>query len=119
MRCPFNESSILFAGLVVPLFFFAAASWATSPAVAADQGTRVKHGESIFQQRCIVCHSKQPGDTMPFGPPNLNGIFHGPSHLTTQQATAIIVNGKANMPAWGKILTRSDISDVIAYLRTK
>lgn len=96
---------------------------ATVPAFAArpsqQLSARAKHGEEIFQQRCVVCHNKQPGDTTPFGPPNLNGIFRGPSALTTKQASTIITEGKGTMPAWGKILTPTDIEDVIAYLKTR
>jgi len=96
---------------------------ATSPAFAAKPSqqlsARAKHGEEIFQQRCVVCHNKQPGDTTPFGPPNLNGIFRGPSAITTKQASTIITDGKGTMPAWGKILTPTDIEDVIAYLKTR
>jgi len=91
----------------------------SSTAAANAVSGRARHGEEIFKQRCIACHNKQPGDTSPFGPPNLNGIFRGPSPITTKQATTIIVNGKGTMPGWGSVLSKADISDVIAYLRTK
>lgn len=87
---------------------------------AADTLTgRAKQGQAIFQQRCVSCHNKQPGDTSPFGPPNLSGIFKGPSRLTTRQAVEIIEKGKSPMPAFGTILTHSDIDALIAYLRTR
>ncbi len=96
---------------------------ALSPGAAAapagrGASPRVTRGDAIFHQRCVVCHNKQPGDTTPFGPPNLHGIFKGPSAITTKQAEGIITNGKGTMPAWGKILTPADIEDVIAYLKT-
>ena len=103
----------LSASLVVAVYF------APSPAAAGTLGGRARLGQAIFQQRCITCHNKQPGDTSPFGPPNLNGIFRGPSPLTTKQATNIIENGKSTMPAFGSVLTRSDVDNLIAYLRTR
>lgn len=81
-------------------------------------GAKAKRGEIVFQQHCINCHNKQPGDTMPFGPPNLHGIFSGPSALTTKQAEDVVVRGKGTMPGWGTVLMHSDIDDVVAYLRT-
>jgi mono/diheme cytochrome c family protein len=79
----------------------------------------VKQGNDIFHKRCISCHNKQPGDTSPFGPPNLYEVFHQQPSLTSKQAETIIVQGKGLMPAFGGILSKSDIRSVIAYLRTK
>jgi mono/diheme cytochrome c family protein len=39
--------------------------------------------------------------------------------MSTTAAANIIVHGKGTMPAWGGILSKSDINDVIAYLRTR
>ena len=72
----------------------------------------------MFQQRCISCHNKQPGDTAPFGPPNLYGIFRGPSPLTAKQVEEIVAHGKGTMPAWGAVLTHSDIDALVAYMKT-
>jgi mono/diheme cytochrome c family protein len=96
-----------------------AACFVTSATAADTLSGRAKQGQAVFRQRCASCHNKQPGDTSPFGPPNLNGIFRGPSHLTTKQAVDIIEKGKSPMPAFGDVLTRSDVDDVIAYLRTR
>ena len=79
----------------------------------------VKQGSEIFHKRCFVCHNKQPGDTTPFGPPNLYTVFRGHSALTSQQAESVIVHGRGQMPAWGAILTRSEIKSVILYLRKR
>ena len=91
-------------------------------ALAADTSTsrgNVKQGDEIFHKRCVVCHSKQPGDTTPFGPPNLYAAFHGHPPLTTAQAETIVLNGKDQMPSFKAVLTRPEIKDVIAYLRSK
>lgn len=104
---------------VLPLLLFCGAELHGS-AVETHRplGPEAKRGKAIFQQRCIACHNKLPGQSAPFGPPNLYGIFKGPSAITTKQAEEIITHGKGAMPAWGTVLTHSDIEAVIAYLRT-
>lgn len=83
----------------------------------ASKGGKVKAGEEIFQKDCANCHNKQPGDTSPFGPPNLHGVFK--TGLTPAEAQKIIRDGKGAMPAWGNTLSNSDIQNVIAYLKTQ
>ncbi len=84
---------------------------------------KAKRGSAIFQQNCVSCHNKQPGDTTPFGPPNLHGIFSSKSMVnppvTPAKATDIIKKGIAPMPAFGSILTDAQISDLIAYLKAQ
>jgi mono/diheme cytochrome c family protein len=86
---------------------------------AASRKIRIEEGEKTFHQYCALCHNKAVGDTTPFGPPNLHGIFKGKSAITTAEATTVIVKGKNSMPGWGNVLTKSDVSNVIAYLRTQ
>jgi mono/diheme cytochrome c family protein len=84
---------------------------------------KAKRGAAVFQQNCVSCHNKQPGDTTPFGPPNLHGIFSGKPlvtpPVTPAQATDVIKKGKAPMPAFAGILTDAQISDLIAYLKAQ
>jgi mono/diheme cytochrome c family protein len=84
---------------------------------------KAKRGSAIFQQNCVSCHNKQPGDTTPFGPPNLHGIFSSKSMvsppITPAQAQETIKKGLPPMPAFGSILTEGQISDVIAYLKAQ
>ena len=84
---------------------------------------KAKRGAAIFQQNCVSCHNKQPNDSTPFGPPNLHGIFSSKPMVTPAitpvQATDVIKNGKAPMPAFGSILTEAQISDLLAYLKAQ
>jgi mono/diheme cytochrome c family protein len=83
-------------------------------------GGKAKLGETIFKAQCIGCHNKQPGDTTPFGPPNLHGIIgSAPPHITSQEAAATIKAGKGIMPPFDSKLTPQDISNVVAYLKTQ
>lgn len=85
-----------------------------APAAAATGGA--KKGEQIFKTRCIICHNKQPGDDSPFGPPNLFEAFKKKA-VTPPQAEQIITKGKGQMPAFGSILSKSEMQSVIAYLK--
>jgi mono/diheme cytochrome c family protein len=110
----------LAAVVVLPMMMAYLICLPVAPSSAADATTgRAKHGEAIFKERCIACHNKAAGDTSPFGPPNLSGIFRGPKAITTRQAADIIANGKGTMPPWSSVLTKSDIDDVIAFLKTR
>jgi mono/diheme cytochrome c family protein len=85
---------------------------------------KAKLGETIFKTQCIGCHNKAPGDTTPFGPPNLHGIIGTstattPPQITAQVAAATIKTGKGIMPPFDGKLTPQDISNVVAYLKTQ
>jgi mono/diheme cytochrome c family protein len=93
---------------------------AQKPPVSA----KAKQGETIFKAQCIGCHNKQPGDTTPFGPPNLHGIIgtnsaSTPPQITPTVAAATIKTGKGIMPPFEGKLTPQDISNVVAYLKTQ
>ncbi len=106
-------SSVLAIAAVV-LAGTAGIATAQKPAVSA----KAKHGEEIFKANCIGCHSKEAGDTTPFGPPNLHGVLGKNPVITPQQATATIKQGKGVMPPFEGKLNDSDISAVVAYLKT-
>jgi mono/diheme cytochrome c family protein len=117
--------------LLIPVFLFGApvmvcagaqdppAAPANAPAPDVAPIAPVHEGDAIFHKRCVVCHNKQRGDDSPFGPPNLYTAFHGPTPLATRVAENIIVNGKGQMPAFGTVLSRTEIRQVIAYLKTR
>lgn len=107
------------ACLFVLTLMYSTRASASSSETEQSAKPQVKAGEAIFMKRCLVCHNKQPGDTAPFGPPNLYVAFKGPTAISTKEATNIITHGKATMPAWAGILSKSDINNVIAYLRAR
>ena len=104
------------ACLMAAPFFAAPHAAAASDTGSADA---VKRGRRIFHERCAGCHNQKPGDSMPFGPPNLYTSFRGASAITSHQAETIIRNGEGTMPAFGPVLSQSDIRLVIAYLRSR
>jgi mono/diheme cytochrome c family protein len=111
--------TLVTAGAIMATTLIGFADTAAAPVMNA----KAKRGAAIFQQNCVSCHNKQPGDTTPFGPPNLHGIFSSKPlvtpPVTPAQATDTIKKGKAPMPAFGGVLTDAQISDLIAYLKAQ
>jgi len=105
--------------LSIALICFAAYFSGTAASWAATTPSQIKHGSQIFATRCIVCHNKQPGDNSPFGPPNLYSAFKGKAAITATQAETIITKGKSPMPPFGTVLSKNDISSVVAYLKAQ
>jgi mono/diheme cytochrome c family protein len=77
----------------------------------------VRRGQELFQQKCVGCHHKQVGDTTPFGPPNLHGIFQQKA-ITPSDASEIIRHGRGTMPAFGT-LDDKQIQELLAYLKER
>jgi mono/diheme cytochrome c family protein len=84
---------------------------------ANTSNARVRQGAKIFHDRCANCHNKQPGDDSPFGPPNLYSAFRGKDTISRGQAETVIRDGRNAMPAFGNVLSKSEIASVIAYLQ--
>jgi mono/diheme cytochrome c family protein len=108
--------------LLTSLVTIIAVVFAGMAGVAAAQkpstSAKVKHGEAVFKTQCIGCHSKEAGDTTPFGPPNLHGVVGKSPGLTPEQANETIKQGKGVMPSFEGKLKGTDINDVVAYLKT-
>src|SRR5271156_5238079 len=110
--------TLVTAGAIISANLVGFADTATPP-----MNAKAKRGAAAFQQNWVSCHNKQPGDTTPFGPPNLHGIFSSKPlatpPVTPAQATDVIKKGKAPMPAFAGILTDAQVSDLIAYLKAQ
>ena len=69
-------------------------------------------GESVFQQKCVVCH----GDD---GRKGLMGAADlSTSTINHEAAASIIANGKNSMKAFGAELTKEEIDAVATYVLT-
>ena len=75
----------------------------------------VKHGNALFHEKCAGCHNKRPGDTSPFGPPNLHGIFQR-KLVTPAEASNVIRHGRGSMPGFGT-LSDTQVDELLAYLK--
>jgi mono/diheme cytochrome c family protein len=115
-RCPPAAAALAIGGVFLASM---AAAFSAIPGRAADSPAPAapRRGAVLFEQHCLVCHSKPQGDTTPFGPPNLHGVL-SKNALSAAEARRIIVAGRASMPAWGRVLSPAQIDDLIAFLRT-
>jgi mono/diheme cytochrome c family protein len=135
---------ILFAGLVVVAALFAG----RAPPVSAQEGQSsagqttprlaIRHpsgmklteqqlrGAAVFFQRCSLCHlAKTSGAggskyccVASLGP-DLSGRLKDVTPDQEEAVRAIILNGGPTyMPSWKYGLTRGEIDDIIAYLKT-
>ena len=76
----------------------------------AENKSNEEIGMLVYQQKCIDCH----------GPDGNKGLFKakplGHSGLTFEEKYELIKNGKANMPAYGDILTEEQLKAVTEYV---
>lgn len=87
-----------------------------------------QQGKHLFRHYCAVCH----GLSLKGNGPNADNLDPHPADLTSKEVAGlsdqeiyeVIQNGgaavelSAYMPPWGKTLSREQISNVIAYIRT-
>lgn len=110
-------------GLIAAMVLVLASASGFYASAKPAPSAKAKKGDLLFHQHCVSCHNKQPGDTSPFGPPNLHGIFSDKPlvnpPITPVEARKIIREGKSPMPPFGNVLSDSQISALIAYLKTQ
>jgi len=73
-----------------------------------------RHGRMILTQNCNICHLPQNPGSATYGPRLSKTSANGDDNLMRQ----VIQTGLVKMPGWRYTLSDSDISDVIAYVRT-
>ena len=89
----------------------------------SSNAANLGNGKAIFQDNCIVCHGPLGhGDGIAAGnlknrPANiskkLNSFFESDSELTND-----VLRGKTGMPAFKGRLSKADIRDIFAYIRS-
>ena len=117
--------------LVVILIVFAATVVIAQRLAPPPHPPNVDNGRNVYNSGCITCHGSKGN-----GAPQTNTVFKRPSSFpdfsrcdqttpeTNVQYKASIVHGgpymgfSTIMPAFGQLLSDSDINDVVAYLRT-
>jgi mono/diheme cytochrome c family protein len=105
------------AAIILAALFF---SLRVLAAPSVHKAGNAKEGAVLFQKYCVSCHNKEAGDTMPFGPPNLHGIFaKKPPTITPREAEDIIAHGKGVMPGFSNQLEPASIENLLAYLKTQ
>jgi cytochrome c oxidase subunit 2 len=73
-----------------------------------------QRGEKVYAANCVACHQAN-GKGVPGAFPALDGSALVNGEKAAQ--TAILLNGKAGMPAWKATLSDTEIAAVITYTR--
>jgi mono/diheme cytochrome c family protein len=99
------------AGLLLILL---AAGAQSALAAQAGLSPQQAHGRQILTQNCNICHLPQNPGSATYGPRLSKSSVNGDDKLMRE----VIMNGLVKMPGWKYTLKDSDISDIIAYVRT-
>ena len=85
---------------------------ASAPAMAQDRAA-IETGEQVYDEHCATCHGPKlrPTGAMP--------------DLKQQKAEGrarfdqIVMNGKNQMPAWQGVVSREELDQIWAYIRSR
>jgi cbb3-type cytochrome c oxidase subunit III len=114
---------VFWVGVVIILVF--AASAATGLARVADkrkgQSSQVARGRSVYMANCARCHG---GDGL--GKTTIGEITAAPnltdaewqSRRSAARMITSVTNGRGDMPAFKKKLSKGEIAAAVAYVRT-
>lgn len=106
------------AATAMPLASPTAAAPKPAPAVAAQTWTlasAMARGRQVFENNCASCHMSDGKGNSAMGVPAIAGgpVPNGPLH----EHIELVLHGKGIMPAWGNILSDSDLAAVITFER--
>jgi mono/diheme cytochrome c family protein len=96
------------------LLAFTLAAWPLAASAQGDLTAQQRHGRQILTQNCNICHLPQNPGSATYGPRLSKSSANGDDNLMRE----VIMNGLVKMPGWKYTLKDSDISDIIAYVRT-
>jgi mono/diheme cytochrome c family protein len=81
------------------------------------QSESVHSSSDVFTQKCLPCHSTEPGKDG-LGPSLYSEMREPHPKKTEQQVRTIIRDGKGRMPAFKDTLTEEDTENLLAYIRS-
>ena len=89
----------------------------------ADDAKAAKAGEAIFSKNCVLCHNTDSTEER-FGSPGLKGLYkakklpYSGKPVNDENVTERIVKGSDKMPPFEKKLSKKELANVLAYLKT-
>jgi len=98
--------------------------WGCAPAEENSQAAAAtEQGKAQYDMHCAACHEDTKLD-LAKKPPKLDGLFERGSlpsgaPATEEQVRKTILEGRGIMPPFGQSLSKEDLDDLMAYLRTK
>ncbi len=110
--------------LVCGVANFGTASSAINPYCFSHGAPGPSRVEDLYRQNCARCHGAEGRGDTPMGRVFLAPDFTDPewwrksSNFTSNKSLrAIVTNGKSGMPAFGKKLGRTEINQLVSYVR--
>ncbi len=94
---------------------------ASSPAASPRLNEQEMGGKKVFMRRCALCHLPPPETKPKMRPssgPVLYGLWKDAKPSKEEFVRQIILKGSAHMPGFQYILERSEIDDLMAFLKT-
>ncbi len=94
---------------------------APSPAASPPLNEQEMRGKKVFMRRCALCHLPPPETKPKMRPssgPILNGLLKDAKPSKEELVRQIILKGSARMPGFQYTLERSEIADLMAFLKT-
>jgi mono/diheme cytochrome c family protein len=104
---------------LVPVILGAVVSSTANPHIAAGAGaSRVDSTRDLYAQNCARCHGLDGrGQTEQGRKYNVPDLVKEVKDASSSRITKIITNGRQDMPAFGKKLTKRQIAALTAYVR--
>jgi mono/diheme cytochrome c family protein len=85
---------------------------------STDKNTATVHaGQDIYTHKCLQCHSVNEGEVR-LGPSLYSEMRKPNPKKSASEVRTILENGKGKMPSFQDKLTKQDIDNLLAYLRT-
>jgi cytochrome c6 len=114
MKIKTKLNAILISRGVIPLLTLLALAFGVQSVAA--QGA----GDSLYKTKCAACHGPDgKGDTTVGKMQQIRDLTSADVQKQSDaDLTAILVNGKNKMPAYGKSLKPEQVKDLVEYIRT-
>jgi cbb3-type cytochrome c oxidase subunit III len=114
---------VFWAGVLLLLTLTATVVSGVSTAAEPQRGraAQVERGRAVYSDRCVRCHGSDGQGRTRLGetvePPDLSDPAFQRGRSNARMINSV-VNGRGQMPAFKKKLSRQQIADSIAYVRT-
>lgn len=104
------------------LFAASAVASGVKTAAAAQKGqSQAERGRAVYEAKCTRCHGADGAGRTRMAeivePPDMSDPAWQRRHSNARMVAAV-ANGRGQMPAFKKKLTRQEIAAVVAYVRT-
>jgi mono/diheme cytochrome c family protein len=102
--------------LAASIFCHVSHTASQTPATTVSN-TSLHAGQEIFTHKCFQCHSVVEGQVR-FGPSLYHEVKGPQPKMTPSEIRGILKTGKGKMPSFQESLTKEDVDNLLAYIRS-